>query len=201
MGVEWKRFSYLRTEFEKLIMYRVIFFFLFASSVLSAQTIPGRDEAEPDFFRELGQPDENGGYVRLQGETFAPMLVKLHVELNRKQKTFMGYRIQIFSGNPSNHSMEQIQETRARFSALFPDIPVYLNYYDPDFKIRIGNFHNKLESIPTLKRIRYHYPDAYPVKMEIPVRDLYKLAHPEEEEAVTGEEEKTGQDSEENSMF
>ncbi|MDR1756005.1 MAG: hypothetical protein LBR65_03465 [Culturomica sp.] len=181
-------------------MYRVIFFFLFASSVLSAQTIAEQEEIRPNIFRELERPGASGGTVRLKGEAFAPALVNLHIDLNRKQKTFTGYRIQIFSGNPSNHSMEQIQEERGKFSALFPDIPVYLNYYDPDFKIRIGNFHNKLESIPTLKRIRYYYPNAYPVKMEIPIRDLYRSVHPEEE-AVTGAEGESGQSPEENAMF
>ena len=191
-------FSYLRSGFNQPLMYRLIFFFLFASSVLSAQTV----ETQPDIFRDLEQLGEGEGRVYIEGEDIARELVNLHINLNRKHSTFTGYRIQIFSGNPSGHSMEKLQELKDAFAEAFPDIPVYLNYYDPDFKIRAGNFRNKLESIPALKRIRHKYPSAYPVKMEIPVRDLHRLAHPEEEEENNKEEEEeTAQGLEENSMF
>lgn len=181
-------------------MYRVIVLFLFASSVLSAQT-PWKTAVQPDIFRELEQP--GAGSVSLRGEHAIRNLVDLHVNLNRKKKTFTGYRIQIFSGNPSHHSMEKLQGLKAEFSAAFPDLHVYLNYYDPDFKIRAGDFHNKLEGIPALKRIRYRYPSAYLVKMEIPVHDLLPVT-PTEEEIPLNEAVENGQDpekSEENSIF
>lgn len=75
------------------------------------------------------------------------------------------------------------------FETEFPDIPVYLNYFDPDFKIRAGNFRSRLECIPVLKRIRSKYPACYPVKTDIPIQDLKKLSQPQTEETEELEEE------------
>jgi hypothetical protein len=50
-----------------------------------------------------------------------------------------------------------------------------LQYTVPDFKIRVGNYRNKIEAIPHLKRIRSIYPDCYAVKCEITDQELERL--------------------------
>lgn len=121
--------------------------------------------------------NENGnGYVNIKGNPEINELVKLHTVINKDHKHITGYRIQIFSGSSYDHSIEELQLLKENFEKDFPDIPAYLNYFDPDFKIRAGNFRNRLDCIPALKKIRRKYPSSYPVKTEIPISDLDKLS-------------------------
>lgn len=161
-------------------MYRIIVILLLCSNTIFGQATDSvKIETLPDLFEEFIQINDNGGTVNFKGETAANDVVKLHIRMNREQKTVTGYRIQIFSGNSYDYSIERLQQMKTDFETEFPDIPVYLNYFDPDFKIRAGNFRNRLDCIPTLKRIRRKYPSSYPVKMDIPVSDLIKVSHPE----------------------
>lgn len=154
-------------------------------------------ETPPDIFEEILQIRENGGTTKLKAEPALNELLKLHIRANREHKTVSGYRIQIFSGNSYDYSIEQLQQIKSDFEKEFPDIPVYLNYFDPDFKIRAGNFRNRLDCIPLLKRIRRKHPSSYPVKTEIPIGDLIKIAHPTPAETLPDTEDH----SEEKSMF
>ena len=71
--------------------------------------------------------------------------------------------------------LEKLKEYRDNFETEFQDIPAYLQYFNPDFKIRAGNYHSRLESIPALHRIRKKYPSSYPVKTEITLEELKRI--------------------------
>ena len=70
---------------------------------------------------------------------------------------------------------------RNKFEETFQDIPAYLKYFDPDFKIRVGNYRNRLECIPDLHRIR----NSYAVKTEISLDELKRIPM---QDIVTGTE-------------
>ena len=129
-----------------------------------------------NIFEELGQNRTHNGYVNIKGAPEINALVQLHTTINKNQQYISGFRIQIFSGSSYDHPIEDLQLFKENFEKDFPNIPAYLNYIDPDFKIRVGNFRNRLDCIPTLKRIRRRYPSCYAVKTEIPKSDLDKLS-------------------------
>ena len=56
---------------------------------------------------------------------------------------------------------------------------------DDDFKIRVGNYRNRLECIPDLHRIRKIYPASYAVKTEISLDELKRIPM---QDIVTGTE-------------
>lgn len=128
-----------------------------------------------DFLKELEQPGSENGAVRLHASPAIQSLLKWHVNMNEKQKTFPGYRIQIYSVSSYGCNIEALKEMRNKFEETFQDIPAYLKYFDPDFKIRVGNFHSRLECIPALNRIRKLYPSSYPVKTEITLEELKRI--------------------------
>lgn len=103
----------------------------------------------------------------------------------RKRKTFTGYRIQIHSVSSFGCNIENLKEMRNKFEETFQDIPAYLKYFDPDFKIRVGNYRNRLECIPDLHRIRKIYPASYAVKTEISLNELKRIPM---QDIVTGTE-------------
>lgn len=128
-----------------------------------------------DITTELNQPGANDGAVGLHSSSEIQNLLKWHVHMNEQKKSFTGYRIQIHSVNSYGCDIEQLKDIRNKFEVTFQDIPAYLKYFDPDFKIRVGNYHSRLESIPDLYRIRKEYPSSYPVKTEILIEELQRI--------------------------
>lgn len=146
---------------------------LYAASAQDTLTI--EPEIHYDIIQELKQQDSNGGSVKLNSSQKINNLLHLHVNQNKRNKSFSGYRIQIYSSNSLGCDITQLKQIRDNFEKNFPDVPAYLKYFDPDFKIRIGNFHSRLECIPTLHRIKKMYPASYPVKTDITLDELKRV--------------------------
>ncbi len=167
----------------------LILFLLFAGPLVAqTDTLLPPPVVEYNLLEDLSEIDDNGGKVSIHCDSNVTALIGLHVLLNKKQKTFTGYRVQIFSGSSFDYPVSRLQEMKEEFEKQFPDIPAYLNYFDPDFKIRVGNFRTRLECIPVLKKVRRYYPSSYPVKTEIPISDLIKTAPPETQETSDPDE-------------
>lgn len=128
---------------------------------------------EVNFLEKLSQPDSiTGGKVILHGDPKIEQLLKLNLSINKKERAFQGYRIQILSTSSYNVNIDTLKSYTQKFEEEFPDIRAYLQYTDPDFKIRVGNFRTRVEAIPALKRIRKKYAGAYPVKTMIYLNEL-----------------------------
>lgn len=59
-----------------------------------------------------------------------------------EQPQMPGYRIQIYLGTDRN----QANKVKAEFLQMYPDQPAYLDYQAPNFRIRVGDFRDKLEA-------------------------------------------------------
>lgn len=175
---------YLRQNFRnsglaylyRLMVKYILIVFLFAGKLYAA---PEQDttstEVRYDIFQELKEPGANGGSAHLSCSPAIDNLLHLHINQNKRNESFSGYRIQIFSRSSYGSDMAKLKQMRDDFEKAFQDIPAYLKYIDPDFKIRVGNFRTKLESIPTLYRVRKLYPSSYPVKTEITLNEMKRI--------------------------
>ena len=160
---------------------------LFITSLAWAQTdsIPPVKK-EIDFVKQLSETDSiTGGKVIIHADPKIEQLLKLNISVNRKEQLFQGYRIQILSRSSYGTNVDTLKSYTKRFEEEFPDIPAYLQYTDPDFKIRVGNYRNRLECIPDLHRIRKIYPASYAVKTEISLNELKRIPM---QDIVTGTE-------------
>ncbi|MCQ2283705.1 MAG: SPOR domain-containing protein [Bacteroidales bacterium] len=81
-----------------------------------------------------------------------------------------GYRIQILAVTGTN-SKGQAESAKAIFEGQFPEIPAYITYVEPYFRIRIGNFYSRLEAYKTLLEIQWQYPNAYIIPDKIDYSD------------------------------
>jgi len=97
-------------------------------------------------------------------------LLKTDKMINSKNPGFSGYRIQIFSGRSTDR--EKAFEVKKEFKELFPDERVYVVYKAPDFRVVVGNFRSKIESIELKKACLGFFPNCYPVKTYILFSDL-----------------------------
>ena len=170
-------------------MNNYLFFILFLFPVhlfaQEADILIVEEEPHYDILQELRTESHNGGQVILDSDTPIDNLLQWHIHLNEKKKTFTGYRIQIYSVSSFGCNIDNLKEMRNKFEETFQDIPAYLKYFDPDFKIRVGNYRNRLECIPDLHRIRKIYPASYAVKTEISLDELKRIPM---QDIVTGTE-------------
>ena len=150
----------------------VLIFFLANQIWAQTDSIPPV-KPEVNFLEKLSRPDSiTGGKIILHGDPKIEQLLKLNLSINKKERAFQGYRIQILSTSSYNVNIDTLKSYTQKFEEEFPDIRAYLQYTDPDFKIRVGNFRTRVEAIPALKRIHKKYAGAYPVKTMIYLNEL-----------------------------
>ena len=88
----------------------------------------------------------------------------------RYRSTFKlkGYRIQIHSGN----KRQPANQTRASFSRIHPKTKAHLDYEQPYYKVRVGDFKTKLEALKYKTFIIKEFPNSFIVKDKIDVSEL-----------------------------
>lgn len=87
----------------------------------------------------------------------------------RMDKQGEGYRILIFSQS-GNHSKNAAIEAKSAFDLIYPEYKSYILFEEPYFKVKIGNFTNRLDAGFVLKEIRGDYPYAFIVKDVLDVK-------------------------------
>jgi len=93
-------------------------------------------------------------------------LLQLHIDYNQKYPVIQGYRIQILKAS-GNEALDIIEKSKADFSEKYEDIPVYLTFDEPDYRVRIGDFRTRLEAEKFLKQISRKYPGAWVIQDDI----------------------------------
>ncbi len=93
-------------------------------------------------------------------------LLKLHIAYNAVFASMPGYRIQIFMES-GNDALENAEEIVSSFQDKYSDIPAYITFGEPYYRVRIGDFRTRLQAIKFLDKIQRHYPQAWVVKDKI----------------------------------
>lgn len=103
-----------------------------------------------------------------RGQEFVPdssimQMVERHRELNASKMSMPGYRIQLYFGSDRNSA----QAIRSEFISTFPDVPCYLLFQQPYFKVRIGDFRTRQEASGFRKRIAGIFTSAFIVPDDV----------------------------------
>ena len=80
-----------------------------------------------------------------------------------------GYRVQIFFGK-----RKEALEKKADFSKTHPDLPAYISYLAPNFRLRVGDFRTRIEGEKLKQEIDSDFPGCYLVKDKIELPSLEK---------------------------
>ena len=94
-------------------------------------------------------------------------LLSKHIEINSKA-SIKGYRIKIHFGSDKTKA----REVKTKFIALFPNVPAYEKYDQPNFNIRVGDFRSKLEAYKFFKEVQTEFPSAFLVQDYIEFPEL-----------------------------
>lgn len=120
----------------------------------------------------LTAQDAQEGYVNIVQDSRVDMLVEKHIEMNEfllknpDHNGVEGYRVQIFfeSGNKSSTAAREIME---EFEEKYTEIPSYLTWKAPNFRVRVGDFRTRMEAEGFLQKIINVYPNAWVIKDKI----------------------------------
>lgn len=76
-----------------------------------------------------------------------------------------GYRVQIFLGDRA-----QAESTRRTFLLQHPDVPAYLSYLAPNFRVRVGDLRDRVEAEGVRENLKSEFPGLYvvPDQIELP---------------------------------
>lgn len=99
-------------------------------------------------------------------------LLNRHINYNKKKGGMNGYRIQIFFGS-GRSARDDANETKAKFISYFPDVKAHILYQSPFYKVRVGDFRTKNETLKFFRRVQRRFPNAYiiPDIIEFPELD------------------------------
>lgn len=129
-----------------------------------------------DIFSLL-QDDSFGGDIDFYQDPSLHVLIDKSARLNEKNG-IDGFRIQIYSGSGSS-AREKAHAVEEEFYQSYPEItncPVYIDYRQPYFRVKIGDFRTKNEAYFVFQQIKEDFPTSYIVKSKInyPELDLSK---------------------------
>ncbi len=124
-----------------------------------------------------GHGQQNGYLHIIQDPAIDSLLMlnrKIYLQLTEREQGFMdGYRIQIFMES-GNDAIEHAEEVIEKFHRDYPHIKAYLTYRQPYYRVRIGDFRDRLEAEGFLRRISRSYGQAFVVREKIrPPQLLY----------------------------
>ncbi len=90
-------------------------------------------------------------------------LVMRHIRVNEQRNGFDGYRVQLYSGS-GTEARQVANDLRAEFLTQFPEVPAYLIYVSPNFKVRVGDLRTELEAIRLQRELSYLFPGGFVVR-------------------------------------
>lgn len=156
------------------------FAFIMASlSTLSAQTENMKVERSTIFDAlrktEVGKGDvvihQSPAIDKLVGERLRGANVETTDSLTYLK--VQGYRTQVFSGNNQRKSKEEAFNKEREIKELFPEVPTYVSYDAPFWKLRVGDFRTHEEAYHMKRMLMEAFP-AFGKEMYI-VREEIKL--------------------------
>jgi hypothetical protein len=118
---------------------------------------------------------QNHGSLNVDQDSRIESLIAKQRSLYHIDSSFSGYRIHIFM-EIGNEALKHAEQVKRQFERSFPDIPIYLTYAEPYFRLRAGNFRDRVEAEKCLRRIKPKYKEAFVTSDMIyrPRVDLYK---------------------------
>lgn len=85
-------------------------------------------------------------------------IVESYKEMN-KRNGMQGYRVQIYTDS-GNRSKLRTDRIKSQFDSKYPGVRSYISYDEPYYKLRVGDFRNRLDAEKFLNKISHKYLSA-----------------------------------------
>jgi len=112
----------------------------------------------------MGQ--DQAGEIKVIQDPRVDSLLQMHKKLNEKNPHIEGWRINIFFES-GNNSKKMAVDAKAKFVQSYADVPCYVVFQEPYYKVRVGDYRTRMEAEKLLKELVPEYPNAFVVEDEI----------------------------------
>lgn len=130
----------------------------------------------------LGGFAQSQGTLNLKQDYRVARLMQKQRDVYAASSTMAGFRVQIFM-EIGNEAVDHAKVVKREFEELYPELPIYLSYEQPYYRLRVGDFRNRVEAEKYLRILKPSYGVAFvtadiinpPAKiepMEITTEDL-----------------------------
>ena len=103
---------------------------------------------------------QSRGSLHVDQDSRIESLIAKQRSLYKIDSSYNGYRIHIFM-EIGNEALDHAKAVKAQFERAFPDIPIYLTYVEPHFRLRAGDFRNRVEAEKCLRQIKPRFKEAF----------------------------------------
>lgn len=103
---------------------------------------------------------QNDGYLIMEQDQRIEQLIQRQKDIHNADNTIEGFRIQIFMES-GNDAVEHANITMEEFKAKYPDIPIYLIFGQPYYRLRVGDFRTRLEAEKAYQTLSKEYKKAF----------------------------------------
>ena len=103
---------------------------------------------------------QSHGSLNIDQDSRIESLIAKQRSMYRVDSSFSGYRIHVFM-EIGNEALQHAEQVKRQFENAFPDIPIYLTYAEPYFRLRAGDFRNRVEAEQCLRRIKPKFKEAF----------------------------------------
>ena len=100
------------------------------------------------------------GSLNVDQDSRIESLISKQRSLYKIDSSFSGYRIHVFM-EIGNEALQHAEQVKKQFESAYPDIPIYLTYSEPYFRLRAGDFRNRVEAETCLRRIKPKFKEAF----------------------------------------
>lgn len=116
------------------------------------------------------------GNVEIIGESNLQTLIRQRVA-GLDTSSLTGYRIQLFFGSNRNDA----QSMQSKFNSRYPEWSneSYLLYFDPSWRVRVGNFYKKIDAQPMMNELQREYGNVFLIRDKIELPALRLSSTPE----------------------
>ena len=118
----------------------------------------------------MGQSTADSSSVRWLGDARALEFMATYATMDR---VIEGYRVQIHLGSKTD-----AVKVRQTFLQRHPEVPAYLSYLAPNFRIRVGDLRDRMEAERLRQELRAEFPGCYVVQDQIEAPALPKAETP-----------------------
>jgi len=98
------------------------------------------------FFAPLFSSAQTRGRLDVVKDPLIDTLIARRPLLNKtvgiSEGTSSGFRVQIYFGS----KRQSAYDAQAKFMNEYPDVPTYVSYIEPNFKVQVGDFRTRLEA-------------------------------------------------------
>lgn len=122
--------------------------------------------AQTDFCQAVS----SDGSLNIKASSGFTHLIDSTIQANKARNKIKGYRIQIYFGG----NRKKARRIKTRFLRNHPQKRAYTVYQQPNFKIRVGNFRNKLEAQKLYHKLNKRFKTVFIVPTRIKYPDLPK---------------------------